>query len=453
MTVTAHPALDALAARLGGRLIRRGDERWDSARAPWNRAVEQRPIAVATPADVAELQAVLAAARADGVQLAVQPAGHGASRDLEGAVLVRTAAFDTLSVDTDARTARLGAGVPWGRVLGALEGTGLVAMAGSSPVVTATAFTLSGGHSWFARSFGFASSSLRAVELLTADGRHRWVRDADEPELMWAMRGAGGAFGVVTAIEIDLHAAPALTGGRLVFAASDAAAVLRAVVEAGRVAPQALGLHASVVRIPDIEQAPPELRGTTIVTAEAVELGASAEVAAMLDRIRAAGAVIADTIGPLDVARLGTVADEPTDPMPGFGWSTLARLDDAALDRLLTAWDSPEGRPVMGLSLRVLGGALAAEPARPGIAGAVQEPHLVSGHAIGVPEAAEGVRHAFAALRAALGTAASDRTFCTFLQPGDPYSAAYARTGVVRAARVKATIDPEDRFLGNRDLV
>lgn len=448
----AHPALDALATDLGQRLVRPGDPRWDEVRSPWNLAIDQHPAAVAAPADVAELRALLLAARADGLQLAVQPSGHGASGNVDGTLLVRTAAFDTVEVDEGARVARVGAGVAWGRVLDALAGTGLVAMPGSSVVVNATAFTLGGGNSWFSRAHGLASSSLRAVELLTADGRHRWLRDADEPELLWASRGAGGAFGVVTAIEIDLHPAPVITGGRLVFAPTDAAAVFRAVIDAGRDAPDALALHAGALRIPDVPQAPPELRGQTIVTAQFAELGASDEARAAIDRVRAAGTVLADTIGPVAVEELGAIAEEPTDPSPGFGWSMLADLDGDAVDRLVAAWQSPEGQAVMGFGFRVLGGALAAPPSRPGIAGAVREAHVVSGHAMGVPGGEEAARQGFAALRAALGIRASDRTFCTFLAPGAGYSGAYAESDVARAANVKATVDPEGRFRGNRDF-
>ena len=452
MDAAAHPALDSLAARLGERITFAGDPRWDSVRMPWNLAIDQHPAAVAAPADVSELQALLAAARDDGLELAAQPSGHGASGTLDGTVLVRTRAFDRVEVDPEARVARIGAGVSWGQVLDALAGTGLVALTGSSAVVNATAFTLAGGHSWFSRMFGFASSSVRAVELLTADGHHRWLRDADDPELLWALRGAGGAFGIVTAIEIDLHLGPVITGGRLVFAPTDAAAVFDAVVEAGREAPDTLALHAGVVRIPDIPEAPPELRGQTIVTAEFAELGAAADVRAILDRIRAAGTVVADTVGPMVVQDLPSIAEEPTDPSPGFSWSVFADLDDDSLDRVFEAWESPAAKPIIGLSIRVLGGALAAPPARPGIAGAVTEPHVVSGHAIGVPAAAGAVRQGYETLRAALGPAASDRTLCTFLAPHVGYSGAYAESDVARAARVKATVDPEGRFRGNRDF-
>lgn len=449
----AQPALDALAERLGDRLTRPGHPLWDALRTPWNLAIDQQPAAVAAPADVDELRAVMEAARSDGLTVAVQPSGHGASGSLEGAVLVRTGAFDGIEIDTDARIARVGAGLRWATVLEALAGTGLVALAGSSTVVNATAFTLGGGHSWFSRTHGLGSGALRAVQLLTADGRHRWIRDADDPELMWALRGAGGALGAVTAIEIELYPASDLRGGRLVFAPNDVAAVFRAVVAAGRTAPDSLALHASAARIPDVPQAPPELRGTTIVSVEVVELGDSAEARAAIDSIRAAGTPLVDTVGTVTVELLGTVAEEPTDPSPGFSWSVFADLDDDAVNRLVDAWQSPDGLPIMAISFRVLGGAVAAAPARPAIAGAVRENAVVSGHAIGRPELADIVRSAYAHLRAALGTAASDRTFGTFLAPGTGYSGAYAQHDVARVARVKATVDPEGLFVGNRDFV
>lgn len=448
----SHSALDSLGARLGDLLTFPGDPLWDAVRSPWNLAVDQRPAAVAVPADVDELRALLEAARADGLQVAVQPSGHGASGSLEGTVLVRTSAFRDVEIDTEARVARVGAGARWGAVLDALAGSGLVPLTGTSPVVNATAFTLAGGNSWFARSFGFASSSLRAVELLTADGRHRWVRDADEPELMWALRGAGGAFGIVTAIEIDLHPAPVISGGRIVFDGSDAAAVFRAVAAAGRTAPDSLALHAGALRRSDVALVPPHLRGTTVVSVETVQLGETEAAAAALDSIRSAGTVVLDTVGRVDVELLGVVAEEPTDPSPGFGWSALADLDDEIITRLVTTWESPEARGVVAISLRVLGGALAAPPLRPGIAGVVSAPLLVRARAIGRPELEAAAEQGFAALRAAIGPAASDRTLCTFLAPGVGYAGAYARADVARAGRVKATIDPEDRFRGNRDF-
>lgn len=450
--MTSTPALRALSDRLGDRLVLPDDEAYDAARSPWNLAIEQRPAAVAHPADVDELRALLDAARADGLQLAIQPGGHGASGSLEGAVLVRTAAFDGIWVDAVERVARVGAGVRWGEVLDALEGTGLVALAGSSRVVHAVPFLLAGGHSWFSRAYGLGSASLRAVELLTADGRHRWVSDDDEPELMRALRGAGGAFGVVTAVEIELFPARELTGGRLAFDGADLGPVLHAALDAQAAAPDTVAVHASALRVPDVDAAPPALRGRTIVTVQAVSIDGAEALDEVLAPVRAAGSAQLDTIAPLGIEQLAAVADEPTDPSAGHSWARFADLGHAELDALLAAWQAPAGQAVMLFEFRGLGGALAAEPIRPAISGSVPHRHVLSARAIAVPGIEPAVLAGFAALREALGAAVSERTFATFLEAEPSYAGAYPADELARAESLRRAIDPERRFRGNRDL-
>ena len=107
----------------------------------------------------------------------------------------------------------------------------------------------------------------------------------------------------------------------------------------------------------------------------------------------------------------------------------------------------------MGLSFRVLGGALAAPPARPAIAGAVREAHVVSAHAMAAPGGEPSRRsRAFDALRRALGIARIRPHLLHLPRPGSGYTGAYAESDVARAANVKATVDPEGRFRGNRDF-
>ncbi|MGX5695778.1 FAD-binding oxidoreductase [Agromyces soli] len=450
--MTSTPALRALADRLGDRLLLPGDAGYDDARTPWNLAVEQHPAAVARPADVDELRALLDAARADGLQLAIQPGGHGASGSLEGAVLVRTAAFDGIWVDAAERVARVGAGVRWGEVLEALEGTGLVALAGSSRVVHTVPFVLAGGHSWFSRAFGLGSASVRAVELLTADGRHRWVSDDDDPELMRALRGAGGAFGVVTAVEIELFPARELVGGRIVFDGADLGPVLHAALAAQESAPDTVAVHASALRVPDVEAAPPALRGRTIVTVQAVSIDGAEVLDDVLAPVRAAGGVQLDTIAPIGIEQLAAVADEPTDPSAGYSWARFADLGPAELDALIAAWQGPAGGAVMLFEFRGLGGAIAAPPARPAISGSVPQRHVLSARAIAVPGIEPAVQAGFAAIREALGEAVADRTFGTFLEAEPSYAGAYEADELARAESLRRTIDPEGRFRGNRDF-
>ena len=109
-----------------------------------------------------------------------------------------------VSVDPDRRTARVQAGAVWLEVVEAAAQHGLAALAGSSPDVGVVGYTLGGGLSFLGRKYGLAANHVRAIELVTADGRLVRADREHEPDLFWALRGGGGSFGVVTAIELEL---------------------------------------------------------------------------------------------------------------------------------------------------------------------------------------------------------------------------------------------------------
>ncbi|WP_414673100.1 FAD-binding oxidoreductase [Kribbella sp.] len=122
----------------------------------------------------ADIEQVVKCAATHGLQVAAQAGGHGATRALDGTIVVRTDALDELSVDATARTAQVGAGVRWGALQRALDGTGLTGLPGSSANVSVVGYCLNGGFSWFSRPYGSGAGSLRAVELI--DGRRRASR-------------------------------------------------------------------------------------------------------------------------------------------------------------------------------------------------------------------------------------------------------------------------------------
>ena len=221
-------AVAALIGQLDGTVLLPGDAGWDEARTAWNLAVDQQPSAIVYPRSVREVRLIVAAARDSGLGVTVQPRGHSPSDDLAGRILVRTTAFDEVTVNVVAQFARIGAGVPWGTALSRLNGTGLIALAGTNPDVSVAGYLLSGGHSWFSRWKGLAAHSIRAVELVDAAGVLRRVTRESEPDLLWGVRGAAGLFGVVTTLEIDLYPAPELFGGKLLFPAESAEVVFGA---------------------------------------------------------------------------------------------------------------------------------------------------------------------------------------------------------------------------------
>lgn len=440
-TVWTMTALDALRGRLAGPLHLPHDAGFNEARRPWNLSVEQRPAAVAEAAGVDDLVALIAFAREEGVALAVQPSGHGASSSLEGAVLVRTRSFDALEVDVDARTARIGAGVAWGAVIDALDGTGLVAPAGTSRVVSAAGYTLGGGHSWFSRSAGLGSDALRAAWIVRPDGTHERVDDTSDPDTMWALRGAGGIAGVVTEIEIDLVAAPVLVGGSIVFDSAHAAGALRAVRDLAAVAPPSLNLFATSMRMPDIPQLPEAIRARSFLSVDVLALDEAA--AEFLEPIRAAAPVEREDFGHTTPAMMASRSAEPTDPTATRGVSAALRsLDDALLDELLTFRALPEQGPLIGLGLRMLGGALSA-PRREGFASLSEAAWLVQGLAPIAPGAPREPGDAsLAGLREILRGADETPVVPTFLASDETLERAGTPVDVDRLRAIRERLDP-----------
>ena len=119
-------------------------------------------------------------------------------------------------------------GALWADVVEPAAEQGLVALHGSSPDVGVVGFCLGGGIGWYARSHRLAANSVTAVEIVTADGRLLRADHETEPDLFWGVRGGGGSFGVVTAIELELFPTPDLYAGALFWPADRAADVLAA---------------------------------------------------------------------------------------------------------------------------------------------------------------------------------------------------------------------------------
>jgi FAD/FMN-containing dehydrogenase len=202
---------------LAGKIVRPGEEAFGAARSAWNLAVDQQPAAVVFPETAEDVRAAVRLAAARGLQIAAQGTGHLARPlgDLSGTILVKTERMRGIRIDPAARIARVEAGVVWLEVVEAAARHGLAGLAGSSPDVGMVGYTLGGGLSFLGRKYGLAASNVRAIELVTADGRLVRADREHEPDLFWALRGGGGSFGVVTAIEFGLFPVSQMYAGHL----------------------------------------------------------------------------------------------------------------------------------------------------------------------------------------------------------------------------------------------
>ncbi|MEU4592560.1 FAD-binding oxidoreductase [Micromonospora aurantiaca (nom. illeg.)] len=422
-----HP----LRSTVRGRVLLPGDEGFEVAGRAWNLAVAQSPAAVVEAADADDVAALVRYARPAGLSIAVQPNGHGATGRVDGAILLRTGRLDTVEIDPAARRARVGAGVPSGRLQAAAAPYGLTGLPGSSPVVSVTGVALGGGLSWFGRAYGWVSDAVTAFDVVDAEARHRRVTAETDPDLFWALRGGGGDFAIVTALEIALHPAPELYGGRMMWAAAHAPDVLRAFRRITATAPEELTVWMDLLHLPGADP---------MVALDVTHLGdgtGARDLLAPLDRLPAP---ISDSRRIMPVTELGGITAEPTAPSPGISRAELlTRLDDDAAGALL----ADPIAPLLSVQLRHLGGALAQDSDSPH--GPLTEPYALYLFGVATDPAAVTARQR--ALAAALPV--SGRKPVTFLNPDETVADAFTPAVLTRLRAVKRRHDPDGLVRSN----
>ncbi|WKG05024.1 FAD-binding oxidoreductase [Mycolicibacterium sp. HK-90] len=431
--------LAGLRSAVRGRVLLSGDPGFDTARAPWNLAVDQSVRAVVDIADADDATALIRFARNIGVPIAVQPNGHGASNEMDGTILVRTAALNETHVDTAAGTARVGPGVSWAEVQALASPAGLTGVAGSAPIVGVTGYLLGGGLSWFSRKYGWAAESVTGFEVITANGDRVSATAATEADLFWALRGGGGDYAFVTSVEFALKPAPSLYGGTMTWPVSRAAAVISAFRDVTAAAPEELTAWCSLAQFPG---------APALVRIDTTYLGKAEAAAALLRPFDRIDGKLADTRRVLPISELGTITDEPTKPASSRQQATLVNgLTDQFVDTLLT--QSLE--PLMTVQIRHLGGALAGPSDTP--AGPLAAPYLVS--FLGMQPNPEGEAALRARTNAFLDTLApvdTGRVPFNFLTPEQSAADVFDPDTLARLRAVKQHRDPDGVFRSNHPV-
>jgi FAD/FMN-containing dehydrogenase len=443
-----HPA-DAL----NGAVVLPGDPRYDEARSSFNLLVDQRPAAVAFPSDAREVAGAVAYAQQLGLRVAPQATAHNQAPlgDMEDLVLVNVSRLQEVRVDPGARSVRVGAGVKWDRVAPRLSAHGLAGLHGSSPDVGIAGYSLGGGMGWLARKHGLQTNAVTALELVTADGELVRVDAEHEAELFWALRGGGGNFGIVTAIEFGVVEVDDLYAGALFFPVDRAGEVLHTWNEAQRSFPDELMSWASLLHFPPIPDVPAFARGRSYAVVMAAHLGTAAEGAALLRPLRELGAE-RDTFAMVPPVVLGDLAMDPLDPVPFQ--STSALLDELpaeGIDALLAAAGPESGRgpTVTLLQLRQMGGELGR--ARPGAGARATLPGDISLFALGVvldEPMGVAVNEALADVDAAVAPYRAGH-YPNFVEEPADASSFFDEITWARLRAVKAAYDPGDVFVGN----
>ena len=165
--------------------------------------------------------------------------------------------IDTIDVDPEARTAKVGGGCMTSAVDRAFQAHGLATVTGRVSTTGIAGFTLGGGSGMLERRFGFAVDNLLAVDLVTADGELITADHETHSDLFWALRGGGGNFGVVTSLTFRLHPIePVVTGGLILHHADRGVELLRHLRTVMETAPEHLGVFMGYLYAPDDPRSP-----------------------------------------------------------------------------------------------------------------------------------------------------------------------------------------------------
>lgn len=360
MQTTLRAALRA--HHLDGTAHLPGDRGYDERRACWNLAHEHRPAVIVSAASPADVQAAVRFAAERGLRIAVQSTGHGVARPADDeALLLDLAALDHVAMDAGNQVAVIGGGATWSPVLAAAQQHGLAPLLGSAPHVGAVGYTLGGGFGWLARQHGLAVDRVRRLAVVLADGRLVQASTTDNPDLFWAMLGAGtGSLGVVVEMETGLVPVRDVYAGSLLYPASDAADVFDFYLDWIQTVGEEVTSAFNITAFPPLDVVPEPLRGRAFAILRGCHCGDPGEAQALLDLWRRWRKPTIDMFGPMPFSAAASISQDPVDPVPA---STSGRwLRRASADTLAamseTVLGGPAPSPVLFTELRQAGGAI-----------------------------------------------------------------------------------------------
>ena len=335
-----------------------------AARAVFNAMHRGQPDEVASCSTTDDVVAAVNRAREQNLRVAIRGGGHSIAglSAIEGGMLIDLAPMNSVEVDPEGRTAKVGGGAIWSEVDNATQPHGLAVPGGVVSDTGVAGLTLGGGYGWLRRKYGLSSDSLKAAELVTADGSVITASADENPDLFWAIRGGGGNFGIVTTFTFELHE----VGPEVAFAATfypleDAAEVMRGWRSYVEGAPDEVTSVCVSITFPANPELPEAVHDRPVLIVGGVFVGDVDAGLAEMQPLRELGTVLFDMSGPTPYVGVQTGFDPlfPRDTLRAY-WKSqyLDELSDEAIDTIAAkAQDRPA--PLTLVNTFAMGGAIA----------------------------------------------------------------------------------------------
>jgi hypothetical protein len=362
MFEASEEVYSSLHRRFKGDLLRPGESAYDDARVIWNGMVARRPGLIARCADVSDVQSIVRAAAEARILTAVRCGGHSLAgfSTCDGGLVIDLSKMRHVTVDPEARRARIAGGCLLGSIDTATQKAGLVFPSGVVSHTGASGLILGGGTGWLTRRFGLSCDNVEGFTLVTADSCVVRANARENPDLFWALRGGGGNFGVVTEFEVKLHPLSSIVLAEGLSPEADIRRLLKFWRDFMAEAPLDLKWNIDLRLAPHAEKVPVELRGRPVASSSLIWTGDPEAGRPYLDR--ALSLCTSDSVHSRIVPflHLQTMAD--SDFPHGRRYYTksgyFTYLDDNTIDRMVEAVATIPSSETQ-IELAYLGGAAA----------------------------------------------------------------------------------------------
>jgi FAD/FMN-containing dehydrogenase len=298
-----------------GLLLSPSDEQFSAARRIWNGMIDRRPALIARCTSAQDVMSAIKLARAEDLHVSVRGGGHGVAGTAvcQDGLMIDLSPMKKVSVDADRREAVADPGVLWGEFDRATESHGLATTGGQVSHTGIAGLTLGGGLGYLMGKHGAVCDNLLSVDLVTAEGEQMTASEGINPDLFWAVRGAGANFGVATSFKYRLHPLPGVLGGLIIHPRERAEEFIAFYGEFLRGTPDELDTTLALLHLPD---------GTPVVGAIVVWAGAIDEGEKVLAPLRAFGPPIADLVQPMPYTAIQSIVDAAVPAGSRYYWKS-----------------------------------------------------------------------------------------------------------------------------------
>lgn len=326
--------------QLHGQVLTPGDHGYEEARILFNGMIDHRPAMIAQCSGTADVVACVNFARENGVPIAAKGGGHGvAGRALvDDGLVVDLSPMRSVVVDPQLKTAQVQGGATLSDLDRETQAFGLATPAGVDSRTGVAGLALGGGMGHLARRFGLTIDNLQAADIVTADGNLLHVNESEHEDLLWALKGGGGNFGIVTSFDFRLHdVGPEVLVAQAFHLFDDAPDVLRFYRSFISDLPNEVGCYCLVLRVPPMEPFPPEHHGKIALAIIVSHSGDHDEGRRVLEPVESFGNPILSAIMPMPYTQLQSNFDDGFPKGARYYWKShfLPELSDATIDTII----------------------------------------------------------------------------------------------------------------------